>query len=109
MRFYKLRVTTNAANIATTFNEQFTPETIPETNDPFRVDWVNSANDEYIVGEKVGVSRAKVAFLLTQAMFYLGPQTLEPTRGRLHSPMADIRRQLQHTGLSFKSAYSHRP
>lgn len=53
MRFYKLRVTTNAANIATTFNEQFKPETIPETNDPFRVDWVSSSDEEYIVGEKV--------------------------------------------------------
>ncbi|KAI0343316.1 actin-like ATPase domain-containing protein [Trametopsis cervina] len=52
MRFYKLRVTTNAANIATTFNEQFTPETIPESNDPFRVDWVSSAEEEHIVGEK---------------------------------------------------------
>ncbi|KAI0772590.1 actin-like ATPase domain-containing protein [Irpex lacteus] len=52
MRFYKLRVTTNAANIATTFNEQFKPETIPEVNDPFRVDWVTSSDEEYIVGEK---------------------------------------------------------
>lgn len=53
MRFYKLRVTTNAANIATTFNEQFKPETIPEVNDPFRIDWVTSSDEEYIVGEKV--------------------------------------------------------
>jgi actin-related protein 8 len=53
MRFYKLRVTTNASNIATTFNAQFKPETIPEANDPFRVDWLDSASNEYIVGEKV--------------------------------------------------------
>ena len=53
MRFYKLRVTMNAAGVATAFNEQFKPETIPETNDPYRVDWTTSSDDEYIVGEKV--------------------------------------------------------
>ncbi|KAI0692449.1 actin-like ATPase domain-containing protein [Cytidiella melzeri] len=52
MRFYKLRVTTNAANIASTFNEQFTPEAIPGMNDPFRVEWLSSTDDEYLVGEK---------------------------------------------------------
>lgn len=54
MRFYKLRVTTNAATVASTFNEQFKPEIIPEANDPFRVDWITSTpDDEYLVGEKV--------------------------------------------------------
>ena len=52
MRFYKLRVTSNAAGIATTFNEQFRPEIIPEVNDPYQVDWVSSTEDEYVVGEK---------------------------------------------------------
>ncbi|CCM00587.1 uncharacterized protein FIBRA_02623 [Fibroporia radiculosa] len=53
MRFYKLRVTQNAASIASTFNEQFIPETIPESNDPFRIDWIHGpTEEEYVVGEK---------------------------------------------------------
>ncbi len=55
MRFYKLRVTTNAANIASTFNEQFKPEIIPENVDPFRVNWITTpSKEDYLVGEKVG-------------------------------------------------------
>ncbi|EGN96670.1 hypothetical protein SERLA73DRAFT_111324 [Serpula lacrymans var. lacrymans S7.3] len=42
MRFYKLRVTPNAASIASTFNEQFKPEIIAEINDPFRVEWIQT-------------------------------------------------------------------
>ena len=54
MRFYKLRVTSNAAAVASTFNEQFKPETIPEANDPFRVDWITTPQEnEYFVGDKV--------------------------------------------------------
>ncbi|KAE9399555.1 actin-like ATPase domain-containing protein [Gymnopus androsaceus JB14] len=53
MRFYKLRVTPNAANIASTFNEPFKPEIIAEHNDPYRVDWIDGATDEEVfVGEK---------------------------------------------------------
>ncbi|KIP07419.1 hypothetical protein PHLGIDRAFT_127629 [Phlebiopsis gigantea 11061_1 CR5-6] len=53
MRFYKLRVTTNAPNTASIFNEQFKPEAIPEVNDPFRVDWITSPPDEdTLVGDK---------------------------------------------------------
>ncbi|OJT07591.1 Actin-like protein ARP8 [Trametes pubescens] len=52
MRFYKLRVTPNAAGIATTFNEQFKPEIIPEQNDPFSVDWIYSSDEPYYVGEE---------------------------------------------------------
>ncbi|KAF9006074.1 actin-related protein [Cyathus striatus] len=54
MRFYKLRVTPNAANIASTFNEQFKPEIIPEHVDgPFRVDWVDACSTEDIlIGER---------------------------------------------------------
>ncbi|EJF64395.1 actin-like ATPase domain-containing protein [Dichomitus squalens] len=51
MRFYKLRVTTNSASIATTFNEQFRPEIIPEVNDPYHVDWIHSSEEPYLVGE----------------------------------------------------------
>ncbi|KAH9992981.1 nucleus protein [Russula compacta] len=53
MRFYKLRVTPDAAVKAATFNEQLKPELIPEQNDPFCVDWIhNIAAEEYYVGEK---------------------------------------------------------
>ncbi|KAG7094059.1 hypothetical protein E1B28_007678 [Marasmius oreades] len=52
MRFYKLRVTPNANNIATTFNEQFRPEYIQEHNDPYRVDWINESDENVLVGEK---------------------------------------------------------
>ncbi|KIM58979.1 hypothetical protein SCLCIDRAFT_16606 [Scleroderma citrinum Foug A] len=52
MKFYKLRVTQNATSIASTFNEQFRPEIIPEANDPFRVDWVLEPDKEYLVGEQ---------------------------------------------------------
>ncbi|CDO73352.1 hypothetical protein BN946_scf185008.g115 [Trametes cinnabarina] len=51
MRFYKLRVTPNAASIATSFNEQFKPEIIPETNDPYSVDWITSSDEPFLVGE----------------------------------------------------------
>lgn len=52
MRFYKLRVTANAAGIATTFNEQFKPEIIPEVNDPYYVDWISSTEEPYLVGDR---------------------------------------------------------
>ncbi|KAK7056412.1 Actin-like protein arp8 [Paramarasmius palmivorus] len=52
MRFYKLRVTPNASNIATTFNEQFKPEYIQEHNDPYRIEWITDNKDEALVGEK---------------------------------------------------------
>jgi actin-related protein 8 len=55
MRFYKLRVSRNAANIASTFNDSFKPEIIAEHNDPYRVDWIDgpTANENVLVGEKV--------------------------------------------------------
>ena len=63
MRFYKLRVTTNAAAVASQFNEQFRPETIPEANDPFRVDWIAApTEDAYLVGEKVRPSTTPCLF-----------------------------------------------
>ncbi|EEB93425.1 hypothetical protein MPER_07917, partial [Moniliophthora perniciosa FA553] len=52
MRFYKLRVTPNASNIATTFNEQFKPEYIQEHNDPYRVDWITDDKEGVLFGEK---------------------------------------------------------
>jgi actin-related protein 8 len=54
MRFYKLRVTPDAAIKAASFNEQLKPELIPEQNDPFCVDWIHDvAGEPYYVGEKV--------------------------------------------------------
>jgi len=57
MRFYKLKVTPNAANITSTFNKQFIPEIIQDHNDPFNVDWITdpSDSDEVFVGEKVEI------------------------------------------------------
>ncbi|KAF8268785.1 actin-related protein [Lactarius quietus] len=53
MRFYKLRMTPDAAIKAAAFNEQLKPELIPEQNDPFRVDWIyDIATEPYYVGEK---------------------------------------------------------
>ncbi|KAJ6581573.1 hypothetical protein B0H19DRAFT_1115890 [Mycena capillaripes] len=51
MRFYKLRVTPNAANVASTFNEQFQPEIIAEHNDPYQLEWIKDGAD-VLVGEK---------------------------------------------------------
>ena len=54
MRFYKLRVAQNTASIASIFNKDFQPETIPETNDPFRVEWIQGdVEDDVLVGDKV--------------------------------------------------------
>lgn len=53
MRFYKLRVTSNAAQIASTFNEQFMPEIILDHNDPYRMEWVTQPTEEIYVGDAV--------------------------------------------------------
>ncbi|KAI0078726.1 actin-like ATPase domain-containing protein [Panus rudis PR-1116 ss-1] len=52
MRFYKLRVTANAATIASNFNEQFKPETIPEVNDPYRVNWITTDDKDFLIGDE---------------------------------------------------------
>jgi actin-related protein 8 len=52
MRFYKLRVTPNAAAIASTFNEQFKPEII--TSDPKQIQWLDNVEQAHaVVGEEV--------------------------------------------------------
>lgn len=55
MRFYKLRVTSNAAQIASTFNEQFKPEIILDHNDPYRVEWITNPTEELYVGDTVTI------------------------------------------------------
>ena len=63
MRFYKLRVTSNAATVASTFNEQFKPETIPDANDPFHVDWITTPPaEDYLVGDRVCALSSAVSF-----------------------------------------------
>lgn len=53
MRFYKIPVTRDAASIATTFNERFQPDWIPETNDGVCIDWIHEPTEEFYIGEKV--------------------------------------------------------
>ncbi|TFK51830.1 actin-related protein [Heliocybe sulcata] len=52
MKFYKLRVTPNATSIASTFNEQFRPETVPEDVFSERNFITDPPQDTYLVGEK---------------------------------------------------------
>ena len=55
MRFYKLRVTVNAAQIASQFNERFKAETMTELTDVARVKWIQETpkNDRPLIGEDV--------------------------------------------------------
>lgn len=53
MKFYRQRVTQNASSVASAFNESFKPEIIPDSADPYRVDWIMEAKEEVYVGEKV--------------------------------------------------------
>jgi len=53
MKFYKLRVTQNAASVASAFNESFKPEIIPDSADPYKIDWITETDEEVLVGEKV--------------------------------------------------------
>ena len=63
MRFYKLRVTSDAASKASVFNEQFKPEIIPQENDPFRTNWIQEPpEDEFLVGEQVALCTAQPHF-----------------------------------------------
>ncbi|THH33364.1 hypothetical protein EUX98_g838 [Antrodiella citrinella] len=73
MRFYKLRVTTNAASIASTFNDQFKPEIIPEANDPYHVDWITESDEDTLVGEAVlRLSNPQSLNYLVRWPFYRG-------------------------------------
>jgi len=53
MKFYKLRVTQNAASVASAFNESFKPEILPDSADPYEIDWITEPNEDVLVGEKV--------------------------------------------------------
>lgn len=56
MRFYKLRVTANAAMISSSFNEHFKAETMTELTDVARVKWINEPlkDETPLIGEDVG-------------------------------------------------------
>jgi actin-related protein 8 len=52
MRALKLRGTTNGTGLAAAYNEQVTPETMGELNDPFAVEWTDpSENVPAFVGD----------------------------------------------------------
>ena len=53
MKFYGLRVTRNAASVASAFNDSFKPEIIPDSVDPYEIDWITEADEDVLVGEKV--------------------------------------------------------
>jgi len=53
MKFYRVKVTQNAASVASAFNESFKPEVIPDSADPDPVDWITEPSEEVLVGEKV--------------------------------------------------------
>jgi hypothetical protein len=91
MRFYKLRVTPNAAEIASEFNAQFKPEIISEKNDPFRVDWINEPSDDVFVGEAV-------TFLLS-----ILPRVLDNPKIILEGPSAN---RSSPPGVCITMAYS---
>ncbi len=55
MRFYKLKVKGNAAQVATSFNEQFQPESV-EDDRKHRRNWILKKPDEdVLVGKRVGL------------------------------------------------------
>ena len=98
MRFYKLRVTTNAPTAASTFNDQFKPETIPEYNDPFRVDWITSAPDnDCLVGDKV--RHLVVAVHPFAQLQIAGAVALGSASIGLRASLANVWRKLQHARL----------
>jgi actin-related protein 8 len=54
MRSLKLRGTTNGTGLAAAYNEQVTPETMGELNDPFAVEWTDPSaeNEPAFVGDR---------------------------------------------------------
>jgi hypothetical protein len=104
MRFYKLRVTPDAAIKAATFNEQLKPELIPEQNDPFCVDWIhNVAAEPYYVGEKVRLAHSWLSLNEGSLTLRLpGTKARRPRKAGIHREMADLGFQIQHARLPVK-------
>lgn len=54
MRFYKMRIATDATQTCSAYNDQLKPELIQDYNDPYRVEWIDDPQGaEVLVGEKV--------------------------------------------------------
>ena len=103
MRFYKLRVTPDAAVKAATFNEQLKPELIPEQNDPFCVDWIyDVAAEPYYVGEKVrpGLLPSENSFKST--VYLAGAKACRSRKAGVCREVADLGFPIQHAGLPVK-------
>lgn len=106
MRFYKLRVTPNAAAIASTFNEQFQPEII--TSDPNEIHWLDfDVKDSVLTGEEVSCVHSKVA--TGSADLDLGSSNRQSSILWLHCALAYSRVLLQYQGLSFYPDDPQRP
>ena len=78
MRFYKLRVTPNAVQIANSFNERFDPEIIADYNDPFRIEWMLEPKNDIIIGEEV--TESYLLSIYAPYTFYIGIQNIRPCR-----------------------------
>lgn len=98
MRFYKLRVTQNADSIASTFNEQFVPEIIPEANDPSRIKWIQNPADDVIVGEKVTLSFFSDILIIDDKV---GPTYSRSNSFKLPRQMANVGVKIQYARLPF--------
>lgn len=53
MRFYKMRIATDARLACSAYNSQLQPELIQDYNDPYRIEWIDTAAAHVLVGEKV--------------------------------------------------------
>jgi hypothetical protein len=110
MRFYKLRVTANAAQIASQFNEHFKAETVTELTDIARVKWIQEApNDDIpLIGDDVRGLQSLVSCLYDkqELTWYLGFPTFRSAEAGIRSQTAYSRQQSQYPRLLFYSTYS---
>lgn len=109
MRFYKLRVTPNAATIASQFNEQFKPEVIADHNDLLQVEWLDKAKQEDVItGEKV----IKCTIRCADACLTGRDKDISPPGSlflRLHYKVSHSRHRFQHKRLQLHSTDPKRP
>jgi hypothetical protein len=106
MRFYKLRVTPNATEVASKFNEQFKPEIIQEFNDPFRIDWIleTPADQDILVGDKANLLRFLCRLQWRDSpLFAVGPSAGGSSAAWLHCQAAYTWGTVQHQRVFFCS------
>ncbi len=107
MRFYKLRVTPNAAHVATTFNQSFQPEIIPGHNDSYQLEWIDqSCKEDVLIGEKVD-SDDFISNVHDLSIF-VGPPHCRSGTGWIRREMADTWIQLQYPRLYLLSHHTRR-